>query len=76
MIPLWKYFIHLHNRRTSNGYGVNPIQYSEILAYFSLIDLTPHEWEIETICSLDNVALAAYAKEMEKQQAKVNKPKK
>lgn len=70
---VYRWFVDLHNKRTSNGFGINPIQYSEILAYFTLIEVKPEEWEIEMISKLDGVALEMYAKEAEKQNKKNNK---
>ena len=70
MVFLWRYFIDLHNRRTSNGFGVNPIQYSEILAYFTLLGLLPEDWELTAITRLDGVALEAFAKQAEKNKNK------
>jgi hypothetical protein len=42
---LWHDFFDLHNTRTSNGYGVNPISYTEIDAWVRLTgnDLTSEE---------------------------------
>ncbi len=68
---VWFWFLKLNNRRTSNGFGVNPLQYSEIKAYFELIQYTPLDWEIEMIEKFDSIALSEYEK-----QAERNKPKK
>ena len=74
MYFVWKYFINLHNKRTSNGFGMNPISYSEIYSYFQLMQYQPEEWEIECILKLDSVALEHFSKEQEKEQ-KRNKSK-
>ena len=65
----------MHNARGSNGFGINPISYTEIKAYFDLIDVIPDEWEIHLIKRLDNEALSAYAKEA-KEAEKRNQQKK
>jgi hypothetical protein len=70
---VWKWFIDLHNSRTSNGFGVNPISYTEIKAYFDLIDIKPEEWEVTLIKLFDNEALSAYAKEAEAERKKASK---
>lgn len=70
MVFVWTYFIELHNNRTSNGFGVNPIQFSEIKAYFELMGIEPDDWEVSVIKKLDNVALKQYAEEAKKQQEK------
>lgn len=62
-VPVWRWFIDLHNARGSNGFGVNPINYTEIKAYFDLMDILPEEWEVNLIKRFDNEALLAYAKE-------------
>ena len=67
---VWYWFLKLNNKRTSNGFGVNPIQYSEIKAYFDLIQYHPQEWEIEMIEKFDSIALKEYELQAEK-----NKPK-
>ena len=70
---VWKWFIDLHNARGSNGFGVNPIPYSEIKAYFDLIDVQPEDWEVTLIKLFDNEALSVYAKEAEAERKKSSK---
>lgn len=52
---LWATFYRLSNRRGSNGFGVNPITWSELDAFTRLsgVRLTP--WEIETVEMLDDL---------------------
>ncbi len=69
----WSYFIALHNKRGSNGFGVNPISYQEMLAYFTLIDYMPEQWEIDLISKLDSVFLEVHHKQQEKEQKKKTK---
>ena len=57
MQQVWLYFMELHNSRSSNGFGVNPISYSDIKSYFELHDIVPSEWEIKLIKQLDIVVL-------------------
>jgi hypothetical protein len=63
----------LHNARGSNGFGINPISYTEIKSYFDLIDLKPDDWEVNLIKLFDNEALSAYAKEAEAERKKNTK---
>jgi hypothetical protein len=63
----------LHNARGSNGFGINPISYTEIKCYFDLIDMKPDDWEITLIKSFDNEAMKAYAKEAEAERKKSTK---
>lgn len=52
----------LHSTRTSNGFGANPITYTEMKSYFDLMQIEPEEWEVELIRLFDNAALDAYEK--------------
>lgn len=70
---VWSYFIALHNRRTSNGFGLNPISYQEILAYFVLIQYQPQEWEVGLITSLDLVFLEEHIRQQEREHKKKSK---
>ena len=72
---VWKWFIDLHNARTSNGFGVNPITYTEIKCYFDLIDIRPEAWELELIKRFDSTALAAFAKQAEAEKNKQQQKK-
>ncbi len=63
---IWKYFMALHSTRTSNGFGANPITYTEMKNYFDLIQVDPEEWEIELIRRFDMKALDVYDKANEK----------
>lgn len=56
----------LHSTRTSNGFGANPITFTEMKSYFDLIQVDPEEWEVDLIKRLDNVAMDAYEKATEK----------
>ena len=63
----------MHNARGSNGFGINPISYTEIKSYFDLIDLKPDDWEVNLIKLFDNEAMKAYAKEAEAERKKNTK---
>jgi len=67
---VWKWFIDLHNARTSNGFGVNPITYTEMKCYFDLVEIRPEAWELELIKRFDVVALNAFAKQSEIEKQK------
>lgn len=70
---VWRWFIDLHNTRGSNGFGVNPINYTEIKSYFDLTNIVPEDWELNLIKRFDHEALTAYAKEAEREQKKSQK---
>jgi hypothetical protein len=59
---IWSWFMELNESRTSNGFGMNPISYSDISAYFNLQEITPHKWEVDTLRRLDREVLNIYAK--------------
>ena len=60
----------LNQKRTSNGFGLNPISYSEMKSFFELNRIIPDPIEVEVISLLDNIALEHYAKEQEKNNKK------
>lgn len=54
---VWAWFIELHNARGSNGFGMNPISYSEIKAWSELTDNHPTSEDVRLIKMLDRIAL-------------------
>lgn len=72
MVYQWQDFIALHNKRSSNGFGVNPISYQDMHAYFALTKYSPEQWELDLINALDGVFLEIQHK---KQEAEKNKKK-
>lgn len=63
---VWQYFLELHSSRAGNGFGANPISYTDILSYCTLHDLQLEQWELVLLRRLDNTALEHLAKEQEK----------
>ena len=57
---LWNAFGEVSRGRTSNGYGPNPISWSEFgwWAQLSRVELLP--WEIDTLRALDDIYLKAW----------------
>ncbi len=72
---VWTWFIDLHNARTSNGFGLNPITYSDMKAYFDLHGIDVADWQVSLIKQLDNVALNAFAKQQKEEAEKAKKKK-
>lgn len=68
----WKYFIDLHSKRQV-GMSINPISWSDICAYFNLIQYQPYEWELELISRLDSVVLQVHQEQQEKEHKKNKK---
>ena len=48
------WFGDLCERRGGSGFGVNPISYSEMQAYFNFKRLFPTDFELECLIELDN----------------------
>lgn len=71
----WYWFLRLNAKRTSNGFGMNSLSYSEIEAFFRIIDYKPHSWELDLIDAFDQVAMQHYSKQQEQQQKKTKKPR-
>jgi hypothetical protein len=63
---VWKYFNELANARTSNGYGPNPISYTEINAWNDLMQSYVSPFEVEIIKRLDITYLNHYATKQKK----------
>lgn len=59
---VWNWFLKLHKKRSSNGFSVNPITYTEMQSFFKLHGLVPENWEIELIEALDDIVLDSIAK--------------
>jgi YbbR domain-containing protein len=70
---IWSWFTELNESRTSNGFGMNPISYSDIAAYFNLQQITPHKWEVDTLRRLDREVLNIYAKKVQADSKKSSK---
>lgn len=65
MLYLWQAFRRLSLRRSSNGFGVNPLTWPEIEAFNRLSGLRLEPWEVEIVEHLDGIFLAQQAKERE-----------
>ena len=73
LMHCWHWFLELNNTRSS-GFGMSPITYLEIQAYFDLIRMQVEPWEVEMIKLFDAVAMK-FAEE-EQAKAERNRPKK
>jgi len=65
---VWSWFLKLHSRRSSNGFGVNSISYLEMLAYFELIQYKPQSWEIIMIERFDDIAMQMFDEDRKKKE--------
>jgi hypothetical protein len=66
---VWNWFIQLNNARQS-GMSANPLSYSDIYAFFKLIDVQPTEDELDIIRILDGIVLEIFNKEQKKASKK------
>jgi len=55
---LWDWFLELDSARTSNGFGLNPIGYTELAAWAALTGRSPLPWEVRWLMALDRARLA------------------
>lgn len=62
LMHVWRMFLRLSSRRGSNGFGVNPISWSEIDAFVRNSRVKVAPWEIEVIEMLDDLFRAEQAK--------------
>lgn len=69
----WKAFVELHDARGSNGFGINPISYTDILAYCTLTQNQLDPWEVDLVRAFDREAMKAHHEQMKREQNK--KPK-
>lgn len=67
----WSFFLRLHSKRSSSGFGPNSLSFTEIKSFFDLIDYKPDAWELDMIERFDDVAM----KVISEQQAKKQKEK-
>ena len=57
----WAWFNELSSRRT-RGFGMCPISWADIHAYFTRMGIQTRPWEIRLICSFDDAFLTTAAK--------------
>ena len=67
---VWKDFRSLDSARTSNGYGANPIGYSEVYAYCVVNQIELQPWEIEVLKIFDVTLLNLQAEQQRKETNK------
>ena len=70
MTHVWNFFLRLDRHRSSNGYGVNPLSWADIKAFFDIHSIVPEEYELLAISMLDGIRLECIRKEIEKESKK------
>lgn len=66
---LWLRFSRLRNRRTSSGFGANPITWQDIVFFQQLSGVIFKPWEVEIIEDLDNLDRSEQAKSSRSNQS-------
>lgn len=61
-------FLELHSCRSSNGYGPNPLSYTEIQAFYQLNQVPVQPWEVLVLRHFDSVYLKCYDEEQDKKK--------
>ena len=74
MQHVWGYFLDL-NRKRGGGFGPSPLQYSEILSYFTLHRIEYDEFDLYLIDILDGVAMEFFSEQQKKEAEKAKKKK-
>lgn len=65
---IWAMYTALDCARTGNGFGPNPISYSEMDAYARLSGVTLATWEVNALKRLDLAYLRTLAEERERNE--------
>lgn len=66
---VWRWFLEISRRRSGNGFGANPISYTDVLAWSRLTCTQPSALEVEWIMDLDDARLAQEHTAQKKKQA-------
>ncbi len=57
LVYLWLWFCELDAARGGNGFGLNPLGFTEISAWAQLTRNSPQPWEIEVLRRIDAVRI-------------------
>lgn len=64
---IWTWFLELNQTRPS-GFGISNITYSEMKAFFELLEIKPEPWEVNFIKMFDNIAIRITREQQEKSE--------
>lgn len=70
MAHCWHWFLTLNRTRASNGFGQNPISYTEIVAWSQLTGVVPQPLEIQAIMALDTAYMTVQAEQIRQRSKK------
>ena len=68
---LFQVFQELNAARSHNGFGYNPLTYTELYAYQAMTGTVLNAWQVKMLMRIDQIFLAASAKA---QAIKANQP--
>ncbi|HEY4712822.1 MAG TPA: hypothetical protein VIH30_01050 [Aquirhabdus sp.] len=60
---VWHYFIQMNKKRGSNGFGANPLTFTEIRSWCELKKITLEQWELDAIDAIDEAYISESAKD-------------
>jgi len=66
---VWNWFTQLNAARSGNGYGPNPISYTEIASWASLTGAAPTSFEVLLIRAIDALCMAEANREQKRKAA-------
>lgn len=66
-VHAWGWFLELNRARTSNGFGINPISFCEIVAWASLTGRNPSALDILAIREIDTAYVTRTADKLKAQ---------
>ncbi len=72
---VWGWFLELHARRGSNGFGSNPLAWGDLLAWSSLTRPGIRLAELQAILMIDNAWMASQAEEALSKERARKQPK-
>jgi hypothetical protein len=72
---IWHWFLALHAGRSSNGFGPNPISWSDISAWISITQTIVRPSEIAAIMMVDRLWLEQRAADIEASRKANDKPR-
>lgn len=75
LLHVWRAFGRLSSRRGSNGFGINPIGWSEFDAFLRLTKTRLTPWEVAQVEMLDDLLRAEIARSDKSEPASGNSDK-
>lgn len=66
LMYIWEWFMDLHRSRGSNGFGVNPLSWTEIKSWSDLMRKDLEVWEVQVIKNIDGLFLTQWHEDNKK----------